>query len=126
MNEGYKLLFGEFFKQKRKELGLTLRQFCFKNGFDPGNVSKMERGLINPPTSDEGLYKYAKALKIKKGSDDWHELTNRAFACRGEIPTDILSDDRLMQKLPVFFRTLKGEKVPPEKLEELVDIIRKS
>jgi len=26
--------FGDFFKRKRMELGLTLREFCRKNGFD--------------------------------------------------------------------------------------------
>ena len=117
---------GEFFKIKRQETGKTMRKFCFEYGFDPGNVSKMERGLLSPPTSEEGLSKYAKALKIKKGSEDWHELTNRAFACRGEIPAEILSDDELMKKLPVFFRTLTGDKVATEKLKELAEIIRKS
>ena len=36
--------FGEFFKKKRRDLGLTLREFCRLNGFDPGNISKIKEG----------------------------------------------------------------------------------
>ena len=38
--------FGEFFKQKRIVLGMTLRQFCAENGLDPGNISKIERIIV--------------------------------------------------------------------------------
>ena len=41
--------FGEFFKVKRQALGLTLREFCLKHKLDPGNLSRMERGLLAPP-----------------------------------------------------------------------------
>ena len=41
--------FGAFFRAKRKALGITLREFCRRNGFDPGNVSRLERGLVPPP-----------------------------------------------------------------------------
>ena len=37
------------FSGHRKALGLTLREFCRRNGFDPGNVSRLERGLVPPP-----------------------------------------------------------------------------
>ncbi len=44
-------LFGEYFKKKRLEIGKTLRQFCLENGLDPGNISKIERGILRPPQS---------------------------------------------------------------------------
>ncbi len=120
-----KKLFGDFIKQKRLDRNITLRQFCFDNDFDPGNYSKMERGLLAPPSGKEHLDKYAKALGFKTGSDDWREFFDRASACRGEIPEEILKDAELVNKLPLFFRTLRGEKVPKEKLKELAEIIRK-
>jgi len=40
--------FGNYFKQKRMERGLTLREFCRVNGFDPGNISKIERRSFPP------------------------------------------------------------------------------
>jgi transcriptional regulator with XRE-family HTH domain len=120
----YKKLFGEFIKKKRLERNISLRQFCLENSFDPGNYSKMERGLLAPPASAELLTKYARALGLKQGTDDWIEFFDRAAACRGEIPQEILSDEALVAQLPVFFRTLRGEKVPQVKLKELAEIIR--
>lgn len=121
----YKKLFGEFIKQKRLAKNITLRQFCLDNSIDPGNYSKMERGLLAPPSDKVHLEKYAAALGLKSGSEDWVELFDRASACRGEIPEEILKDTDLVNKLPLFFRTLRGEKVPKEKLKELAEIIRK-
>ncbi len=121
----YKVLFGEFFKKKRLQKNVSLRQFCLEHGFDPGNTSKMERGLLAPPASKESLAKYAGALGLEEGSDDWREFFDRAAACRGEVPVDILRDDALVQKLPLFFRTLRGEKVPREKLNEIMELIKR-
>jgi len=121
----YKRLFGEFFREKRLQLNISLREFCFKNGFDPGNISKIERGLMSPPASPEKLTQYANALQIRKDSDDWIEFFDRASACRGEIPTEILNDVELLKKLPVLFRTIKGEKLTEEKLNEISEIIRR-
>ncbi len=42
-------LFGAFVRTTRKALGLNLREFCRRNGFDPGNISRLERGLTPPP-----------------------------------------------------------------------------
>lgn len=121
----YKKLFGEFFKKKRLELNLSLRQFCLKNGFDAGNLSKMERGLLTPPSSPDLLNKYALALGLKEGTDEWREFFDRASACRGELPIEILQDDELVRNLPLFFRTLRGEKVPEDKLDEIVKRIQR-
>jgi transcriptional regulator with XRE-family HTH domain len=123
--QSYKKLFGEFFKKKRLERNTSLRQFCLENSFDPGNTSKMERGLLAPPSSKESLAGYAAALGLVEGTDDWREFFDRAVACRGEMPVEILSDEELVQKLPMFFRTLRGEKVPKAKLDEIVALIRR-
>ena len=50
-----KLTLGEFFKQKRTGLKKTLRQFCAENKLDPGNISKLERGLMAPPQGSDKL-----------------------------------------------------------------------
>src|SRR5574341_1016027 len=116
--------FGEFFKAKRIGLGMTLRQFCLKYGLDPGNLSKIERGLLPPPKNREKLEEYAGYLRLVKGSDDWIEFFDRAAAESGRLPTDILSDKEVVEKLPILFRTLRGQKVPEEKLDELVRKIK--
>lgn len=112
-------LFGEFFKKKRIELGKTLRQFCMENNLDPGNISKLERGILPPPTSEEKLEHYARCLKIKKGSDEWYEFFDLAHASAGRIPEEIVSDENLLSKLPLVFRTLRGQKLTREQLNKL-------
>lgn len=118
-------LFGNYFKELRIKRRMTLRRFCEEFGFDPGNISKLERGLLPPPQSRGKLEQYAQALGLKKGTSAWYEFFDLAAASRGQIPQEILKDDKLVAKLPVLFRTLRGERVPEEKLNELVEIIRK-
>jgi len=117
--------FGTFFKKKRLALGMSLREFCLENGLDPGNLSKLERGRLVPPQHDK-LDEYARLLRISEGSDDWFQFFDLAAAEAGRIPKDILSDEQVAEKLPLLFRTLRGAKVPDEKLDELVKKVREA
>jgi transcriptional regulator with XRE-family HTH domain len=117
--------FGSFFKQRRIALQKTLRQLCRDNGLDPGNISRLERGLLPPPQGRETLESYAKLLELKQGSDDWYTLFDLAAAETGRIPQELLDDAAVVEKLPILFRTLRGQKVPDEQLDELVRTIRK-
>lgn len=119
-----KKLFGEFFKARRIAIKKTLRQFCVENGLDPGNISKLERRLLPPPQSREKLEEYASYLKIKKGSDDWYTFFDLAAAETGRIPEDIMTKEKIEDKLPILFRTLRGQKVSDENLEKLIKILR--
>ena len=118
--------FGHFFKKMRLKTGLTLRQFCKENGLDPGNISKIERGIMPPPTSREKLEQYANCLRIKVDSDEWYDYFDLAAACSGRIPANVMNDQKLVESLPLVFRTLRGQKVPKEKLLELAELIKKS
>lgn len=117
--------FGALIKQLRIAQGLTLREFCARSGFDPGNYSRLERGVFNPPHDRQKLERYATALGLSPGEDDWLEFFDTAAASRGEIPEDLLSDDEIVKKLPVLFRTLRAKPVSPERLDELVERIRR-
>ncbi len=116
--------FGQFFKKKRIERRMTLRQFCIENNFDPGNISKIERGILPPPTNYEKLEQYAKSLRIKEGSNDWYEFFDLASASLGRIPKEILSNKDLVSKLPLVFRTLRGQRLTKEQLEKLAQKIK--
>lgn len=118
--------FGELIKARRIEIGKTLRVFCGEHGFDPGNVSKLERGRTDPPASKEKLSDYAKALELKPDTAEWREFFDRAAAARGEFPADLLSDEELVSKLPVLFRTLRGERVDQDQLDDLIHRIRRA
>ena len=113
-------LFGEYFKRKRLGIGKTLRQFCLENGLDPGNISKIERGILRPPQSREKLAHYAECLGIIEGSDEWLEFFDLARTDAGRIPEDLLADRNIVAKLPLVFRTLKGQKLTEEQLEKFV------
>jgi transcriptional regulator with XRE-family HTH domain len=118
--------FGRFFKNLRIKRGLTLRSFCQEHGLDPGNVSKLERGLIPPPKSREVLEKYAVYLNLEIGTDEWYEFFDLAAACYGQIPPDVMDNPELAAKLPLIFRTLRGQEVPEEQLKDLAELIRRS
>ena len=113
-------------KEIRVNMGLTLREFCLQNGLDPGNYSKLERGHFPPPESHDLLEKYATALGLKPGSSEWLELFDLAAAERGRIPEDLMSDEDVVDKLPVLFRTIRGMPLSPEQLEQLVEQVRRS
>jgi len=117
--------FGEFIKALRVKKGFTLRDHCLEHGFDPGNYSRMERGMYPPPQKRDLLEKYAKALGLREGADEWMEFFDLAAAAKGELPKDLLDDAELVEKLPVLFRTLRGNKVDRDRLEALIEMLRR-
>jgi len=108
------------------QAGLSLREFCLKNGLDPGNYSRVERGMFRPPQDRTIVEKYATALGLERGSDEWLQLFDLAAAERGQVPEDLMSDEELVDKLPVLFRTMRATQVSPEKLDEFIEKIRRS
>jgi len=118
--------FGEFLKGLRARQRITLREFCIRAQADPGNISRMERGLIPPPQSEEILRRYAEAAGVAYGQDDWYQLVDLASADRGIVPRDLMSDEELVSLLPAFFRTLRGQRPTDEEMLLLAEKIRKS
>lgn len=116
--------FGEFFKQKRLETGLTLRKFCEINEYDPGNISKIERGILPPPHAEDKLKQYATALHIKIGSNDWSALLDTAQATNKSFTVTQISDEAVLGKLPTFFRTLDNKDLTAEKLDKIIDLLK--
>ena len=118
--------FGDFFKAKRMDLEKTLRTFAMENGLDPGNLSKLERGILPPPQNRGKLEEYAGLLNLKEGTDDWYTFFDLAAAESGRIPDDILSDQRVMERLPLFFRSIRGNNITDEQFQKLIELIKKS
>ncbi len=104
---------------------MTLRQFCEKNGFDPGNISKLERSILPPPHSPEKLYAYAIALNIKDGDDEYLEFFDLAAASSMNFSVNKISDQELINKLPVLFRTLDNKELTMEKLNRIINVVEK-
>ncbi|MFH2031807.1 MAG: hypothetical protein ABIJ40_14505 [Bacteroidota bacterium] len=120
------MTFGMLIKNKRIELNYSLREFCIKFKHDPSNWSKVERDLLYPPDDEDTLRIWAEQLNIVFGSKEWFEFYDMAFLSRKKIPKDLLSDDEVIEKLPLFFRTLRGQKPSEEELKSLADLLKKS
>lgn len=118
--------FGKLLKKLRLATGLTMREFCLEHGFDAGNFSRLERGVFPPPQREDLLGKYAEALGLARGTEEWIEFFDVAAASRGEIPKDLLGDQQLVDKLPALFRTLRGQPVSSAQLDSLVEKVRRS
>jgi transcriptional regulator with XRE-family HTH domain len=115
--------FGDFIKDLRIIKGLTLREFCRILDLDPSNWSKIERNIMPPPKSKQVLQEIARILKLKEGSEEWNTLFDLALI--SHIPPELIDDQSVVDKLPVFFRTIRGEKPTRKELEELIKILQK-
>lgn len=109
---------------KRHALGLSLRDFCLKHQLDPGNMSRLERGLLPPPRDRDRLEEYAKYVGLERDSDDWYTFFDLAAAAQGRIPQELLEDEELVAKLPLIFRALRGKRLSHKRLGDLVKKVR--
>ena len=71
------------------------------------------------------MRKIARVLEIKIGSSLWKEMKDKANIDAGIIPEDILSNEKVLNSLPMFFRTIRSEKPTPEDLDKLIAMIKK-
>ena len=113
--------FASFVREKRIAAGLTLREFCRLTGFDASNWSKIERNLLTPPQSKNVLETITGVLKLESGSQDYKELMD--LAALASVPEELIEPE-ILDQLPVFFRTVRGEKPTEEELKTLINKIR--
>lgn len=69
---------GEFIREKRKELGFSVRGIAAKAEISFSQWSKLERGMVKDPT-DETLSKVSYALNVDR---------DRIYTLAGRIPPD--------------------------------------
>jgi len=113
--------FANFIRDKRIAAGLTLREFCRLAGIDASNWSKIERGLATPPQSVKILNEIASSLKIKEASQDYKEMFD--LAALSTISEELI-EPQILEQLPFFFRTVRGEKPTEGELKNLITKIR--
>jgi len=118
-------MFGEFIRKLRIEQGISLREFCRQLNMDASNWSKIERGMMAPPQDDEKLNQIAEILNIEPASELFSEFKDKASVGAGIIPKDLLSDQEILNALPMFFRTIRNEKPTSEELENLIESIKR-
>lgn len=118
--------FGELLKELRSVHRLSLRKFCTIAEMDPGNISKIERGKSAPPQQEDILTKMALALKLEQGTSQWEDFFDTARISSGRLPDAVMSDEELMESLPVLLRTITGQKLTKQKFDELVERIKEN
>jgi transcriptional regulator with XRE-family HTH domain len=116
--------FGNYVKSLRAKKEITLREFCQRADIDPSNWSKIERGLMPPFKSKQVLDAIASALEVKPNSDEYNTLFD--LAAISHIPTQLITDQDILEKLPIFFRTVRGDSPSKSELLEIVKLIKES
>ncbi len=94
------MTFAQFFQQKRRALRLTLREFCRQYSFDPGYISKLERGRISAPQKTKTLDRYIIALELDEA--ERRDFVALAAISAGKIP-EPLTEEEFVKMLPVVF-----------------------
>ena len=116
--------FGEYVKILRTKKGITLRKFCMLTETDPSNWSKIERNKLQPPKSKKALQKIARVLELKKDSEEWDELMDLVMIA--SIPKELVANEKIITKLPIFFRTIRGQKPSKEELDEILKLLKET
>ncbi len=101
---------------------MTLRKFCRETELDPSNWSKIERGLADAPKSAEILNRIREVLDLAE--EDFQTLKDLALI--ESIPKDLRPEESVLEKLPLFFRTVRGDKLTEEELKALIKTIQDS
>ena len=114
--------FYQFVNEKRTEKEMSLRQFCKLAGLDPSNWSKVERGIAKQSHTKKILERISNALELNEKERE--SLTDLAIL--DSIPAAILPDSKIRESLPLFLRTLRGDKLKVEELNLLFQIIQKA
>ncbi len=116
--------FGFLLNKVRTENNLSIREVCKMVNYDPSNWSKIERGLISPPSDEGTLKSWAKEMKIQK--ENIHDFIDSAQIAQGIIPDDILDRAEMLELMPAFFRTVRNKKPSKEEIDRLVNLIKKA
>ena len=115
--------FGQFLKEKRLTLDLSLREFARKVGVQPSNYCNVEADVLPPPPADM-LEKIGRALGLKKGTSDYETFHDLAGEGRGEIPADVERIVKENELIPAMLRTVEYEQVSKEQLRGIIEDLR--
>jgi transcriptional regulator with XRE-family HTH domain len=118
--------FGAMVKELRIAKDKTLRQFCREHGYDPSNWSKLERGVLAPAKDEKILAQWAKHLGLVPDTEAWRTFVYEASVAQGRIPAELLSDKKIVEQLPVFFRTVRGAELGEAELKDLIRKIKEA
>jgi transcriptional regulator with XRE-family HTH domain len=114
-------MFGDEVKDLRISQGISLREFCKATGEDPSNWSKIERGLMAPPTDHVRLERIASELGIPLDAST--DFVAKAEIAAGSIPQFVMTNEVLLSQLPAFLRTVDNVKPTEEDFRKIIEIL---
>ena len=118
--------FGAYLRELRLKAGYGLRRFADRAGFQPSNLSNLERGKLHPPKDPERLEQIADTLGLLDGSPERQKLFDLAAQARdAPLPADVERYSRSRKAIPVLLRTAKAKELTDEELLQLVEHISK-
>jgi transcriptional regulator with XRE-family HTH domain len=117
------MTFGQFLKEKRLVLDLSLREFARRAGMQPSNYCNVEADVLPPPPA-ETLDRLAKMLGLKKGAPDYETFHDLAARGRDEIPADVERIVKENELIPAMLRTVEYEQVSQEQLRGIIEDLR--
>lgn len=117
--------FGEFVRQLRLAVGLSLRDFCNKAGLDPSNWSKVERDRITLTAERRKLDEISLLLNINNDKTQLTKFYDLAYIAQREIPEEVYNDEEVLGALPVFFRMGMGQKPTKEELQNIIEMLKR-
>ena len=119
------MTFPDFIKQRRKELGYTLRAFCKNKGYDPSYISRLENGLLNPPLETSKREGLALALEFEEGTPEWVTFFDLVNASNYQLPEDIKENfPQIVSFLPAFYRTIRKKEMSSADIQDLVNLLK--
>ena len=111
-------MFGRVIIRRRRDLRITLREICIDLKLDPVEWSRIEQEIIAPPQSLDELVRIAEYLRLDpKYVIDMAE-EDEDIVC---VP---LTDEELVPRLPIIFRTIDGKPLNEEKLMKFAEYMR--
>ncbi len=95
-------------------------------GFQPSNLSDIERGKKPPPKHPERLVEIADALGLLEGSSERKQLFDLAAEAQdAALPADVEQYARGRKLIPVLLRAAKAKHLTDEKFRELTEYINR-
>lgn len=115
---------GNYIREKRLALDLSLRKFATLMGMDASHWSKIERDVLPFPDDGNKAELLAKNLSIKINTTEWYNLLDLISISRRIIPGHVYKDEEILRALPIFFRTANGGRPTEAELDSIIKILK--
>ena len=116
--------FGAFVKAARIKQGITARDAAAGSEMLPSNFSKIEHGVLRPPSVGEKQRKMARVIGLISGSQEEARFFDLAARANDATPVDVADIISREEALPLLLRTIGNKRLGKDDIEKLVSLVR--